>query len=87
MFEVILDTETTGLSTAQKHRIVEVGCVELNNQIATGKIFHTYLNPQRSVSEEAFKVHGYTDDFLSDKKNFEEIVEDFLSFISGKKII
>tara|TARA_B100001123_G_C14844869_1_gene841626 strand:+ start:43 stop:714 length:672 start_codon:yes stop_codon:yes gene_type:complete len=87
MLEVILDTETTGLSTTQKHRIIEIGCVELNNQIATGKVFHTYLNPQRSVSEDAFKVHGYTDDFLSDKKKFGEIVDDFLSFIGEKKII
>ena len=81
MLEVILDTETTGLSTTQKHRIVEIGCIELNNQIATGKVFHTYINPQRSVSEDAFKVHRYTDDFLSKKKTFGEIAEDFLSFV------
>ena len=87
MLEVILDTETTGLSTTQKHRIVEIGCVELDNQIATGREFHTYLNPQRSVSEDAFKVHGYSDDFLSKQKKFEEIAEDFLSFVEGKKII
>ena len=87
MFEVILDTETTGLSTTQKHRIVEIGCVELNNQMPTGKVFHTYINPQRPVSEDAFKVHGYSDDFLSDKKKFNEIVENFLNFINKKKII
>jgi len=87
MLEVILDTETTGLSITQKHRIVEIGCVELNNQIATGKVFHTYLNPKRSVSEDALKVHGYTDDFLSKKKTFEEIAEDFLSFVDKKKLI
>ena len=87
MLEVILDTETTGLSTTQKHRIVEIGCIELNNQIATGKVFHTYINPQRSVSEDAFKVHGYTDDFLSKKKTFGEIAEDFLSFVDKKIII
>ena len=70
MLEVILDTETTGLSTAEKHRIVEIGCIELDNQIPTKKIFHEYLNPQRSVSEDAYKVHGYSDKFLSDKKTF-----------------
>ena len=87
MLEVILDTETTGLSTTQKHKIVEIGCVELNNQIATGKVFHTYINPQRPVSEDAYKVHGYSDKFLSDKKTFLEIAEDFLNFIKNKKII
>ena len=87
MLEVILDTETTGLSTASNHRIVEIGCVELNNQIPTNKIFHVYINPQRPVSEDAFKVHGYSDKFLSDKKNFSEIAEDFLDFIKDKKLI
>jgi len=87
MLEVILDTETTGLSTTQKHRIIEIGCVELNNQIATGNVFHTYINPQRSVSDDAFKVHGYSDEFLSDKRKFDEIVSKFLNFIEGKKII
>ena len=75
MLEVILDTETTGLSTLEKHRIVEIGCVELNNQIPTDKIFHTYINPQRPVSEEAYKIHGYTDEFLTNKKTFSEIAE------------
>ena len=70
MIEVILDTETTGLSTAEKHKIVEIGCVELNNQIPTNKIFHKYINPERSVSEEAYKIHGYTDDFLAKQKTF-----------------
>ncbi len=70
MLEVILDTETTGLSTANNHRIVEIGCVELKDQIPTNKTFHTYINPQRKVSEEASKVHGYSDGFLSDKKFF-----------------
>ena len=87
MLEVILDTETTGLSTTEKHRIVEIGCVEMNDQIATKNIFHTYLNPQRKVSEEAYKVHGYSDEFLSNKKSFEEISDDFLSFIKNKKIV
>ena len=87
MLEIILDTETTGLSTSEKHKIVEIGCIELKNQIPTNKIFHEYLNPQRSVSEDAYKVHGYSEKFLSDKKTFPEIVENFLNFIEGKKII
>ena len=87
MLEVILDTETTGLSTTSNHKIVEIGCVELNNQIPTNTIFHTYLNPQRPVSEDALKVHGYSDKFLSDKKVFSEIAEEFLNFIEGKKLI
>ena len=87
MLEVILDTETTGLSTIEKQRIVEIGCIELDNQIPTNKIFHKYINPQRSVSEDAYKVHGYSDEFLSDKKTFSEISEDFLNFIKNKKII
>ena len=87
MLEVILDTETTGLSTAGKHRIVEIGCIELSDQISTNKIFHEYLNPERSVSEEAYKIHGYSDKFLSDKKTFAEIAENFINFIKNKKII
>ena len=87
MLEVILDTETTGLSTLENHRIVEIGCVELNNQIPTDKIFHTYLNPQRSVSDEAYNIHGYSDEFLSNKKTFSEISEIFLNFIKDKKIV
>ena len=87
MFEIILDTETTGLSTAEKHRIVEIGCIELNNQIPTNNVFHKYINPQRAVSEEAYKVHGYSDKFLSDKKIFSEIAEEFLNFIKNKKLI
>ena len=87
MLEVILDTETTGLSTIEKHRIVEIGCIELENQIPTSKIFHEYLNPQRKVSENAYKIHGYSDKFLSDKKTFSLIAENFLNFIKNKKII
>ena len=87
MIEVILDTETTGLSTAENHRVVEIGCVELDNQIPTNKIFHEYLNPERSISSEAFKIHGYTDKFLSSKKTFSEIADNFLDFIKDKKII
>jgi len=87
MLEVILDTETTGLSVFDNHKIVEIGCIELNNQIHTNKIFHAHINPQRKVSEEAYKVHGYSDKFLSDKKTFLEISEDFLNFINNKKLI
>ena len=87
MIEVVLDTETTGLSVAKGHRIVEIGCIELKNQIPTNKTFHCYLNPQRKVSEDAVKVHGYTDEFLSDKKKFSEVVDDFLQFIQNKKLI
>ena len=87
MFEVILDTETTGLSITEKHKIVEIGCIELENQIPTNKIFHEHLNPHRIVSEDAYKIHGYTDKFLSDKKTFPEIAKSFLNFIKDKKII
>ena len=87
MLEVILDTETTGLSTTEKHRIVEIGCIELENQIPTNKIFHEYLNPHRTVSEDAYKIHGYSDKFLSDKKTFSEIAQSFINFIKEKKII
>ncbi len=87
MKEIILDTETTGLSVKDGHRIVEIGCIELDDLIPTKKIFHFYLNPERKVSQEAFRVHGYSDDFLSDKKKFSEIASDFLEFIDGKKII
>tara|TARA_Y100000590_G_scaffold79926_1_gene88731 strand:+ start:4398 stop:5072 length:675 start_codon:yes stop_codon:yes gene_type:complete len=87
MLEIILDTETTGLSTLEKHRIVEIGCIELKDQIPTNNIFHEYINPQRKVSEDAFKVHGYTNEFLADKKTFLEISNDFLNFIKNKKII
>ena len=87
MFEVILDTETTGLSTTEQHRIVEIGCIELKDQIPTNNIFHKYLNPQRNVSEEAYKIHGYSDKFLSNKESFSDICHDFLNFIKNKKII
>jgi len=87
MLELILDTETTGLSVKDKHRIVEIGCIELENQIPTNKQFHVYLNPERSVSEAAKKVHGYSEKFLSSKKTFSQISKDFLDFIKGKKLI
>ena len=87
MKEIILDTETTGLSVKDGHRIVEIGCIELDNLIPTNRIFHYYLNPERKVSEEALKIHGYTDEFLSDKNKFDQISDKFIEFIKGKKII
>ena len=87
MKEVVLDTETTGLEVKDGHRIVEIGCIELENLIPTSKKFHCYLNPERKVSEKALEVHGYTDEFLSDKKNFKDIVDEFLEFIKDKKLI
>ena len=87
MKEIVLDTETTGLSIKDGHRIVEIGCIELENLIPTKNKFHCYLNPERKVSDRALEVHGYTDKFLSDKKKFSEIVDEFLSFIENKKLI
>ena len=87
MKEIVLDTETTGLSTKDGHRIVEIGCLELDNLVPTKKTFHCYLNPERKVSEKALEVHGYTDEFLSDKKKFNEVVEEFLLFIKDKRLV
>ena len=87
MKEIVLDTETTGISVKEGHRIVEIGCIELDNLIPTKNKFHCYLNPERKVSEKAFKVHGYSDEFLSQQKKFHEICEEFLNFITGKKLI
>ncbi len=87
MKEIVLDTETTGLSVKDGHRIVEIGCIEIENLIPTKNVFHCYLNPERKVSESALKVHGYTDDFLSDKKKFIDIADEFLNFIKNKKIV
>jgi DNA polymerase-3 subunit epsilon len=87
MKEVVLDTETTGISVKEGHRIVEIGCIELENLIPTKNKFHCYLNPGRKVSEKALEVHGYTDEFLSKQKKFDEIGEEFLSFIKDKRII
>ena len=87
MKEIVLDTETTGISVKEGHRIVEIGCFELNDLVPTKNIFHCYLNPERKVSEKAFKIHGYSDDFLSDKSKFKDIVDEFLNFIGEKKII
>jgi len=87
MKEIILDTETTGLSVRDGHRIVEIGCVELDNLEPTKNRFHCYLNPERKVSERALEVHGYTDEFLSTQKKFSDVVDDFLNFIDNKKLI
>ncbi len=87
MKKIVLDTETTGLSVKDGHRIVEIGCIELDNLVPTKNIFHVYLNPERKVSEKAFEVHGYSDEFLSTKQKFFEIADDFLKFIENKKII
>ena len=87
MKEIVLDTETTGISVKEGHRIVEIGCIELENLVPTKNKFHCYLNPERKVSEKALEVHGYTDEFLSNKKKFKEIVDDFLLFVKDKKLI
>ena len=87
MKEIVLDTETTGLSVKDGHRIVEIGCIELEDLIPTKKKFHCYLNPERKVSEKALKIHGYSDEFLSNQKKFNEIGEEFLDFIKDKKLI
>ena len=87
MKEIVLDTETTGISIQEGHRIVEIGCLELDNLIPTKRKFHYYLNPERKVSEQALKVHGYNDEFLSKQKKFNEIGEEFLEFIKNKRLI
>ena len=87
MKEVILDTETTGLSAREGHRIVEIGCIELDDLIPTQNKFHCYLDPERKVSEKALEVHGYTDEFLSTQKKFSEVVDEFLSFIENKRLV
>ena len=87
MNEVFLDTETTGLSFRDGHKIVEIACIETRDLIATGNIFHKLINPKRSVPEEAFKVHGFSQEFLSNKETFEEIADGFIKFIKNKKVI
>ena len=87
MKEIVLDTETTGISVKEGHRIVEIGCIELDDLVPTQNKFHCYLNPGRKVSEKALSIHGYTDEFLSDKKKFNEIKEEFLNFIKNKRLI
>ena len=87
MKEIVLDTETTGISVKEGHRIVEIGCIELDNLIPTKNKFHCYINPERKVSEKAYEVHGYTDEFLSNKKKFKELSEEFLEFVKDKRLI
>jgi len=87
MNEVFLDTETTGLSFRDGHKIVEIACIETKDLIATGKVFHKLINPKRSMPNEAFKVHGFSEDFLKDKETFDQVADEFLDFIKDKKII
>ena len=87
MSEIFLDTETTGLSFKDGHKIVEIACIETKDLITTGKVFHKLINPQRNMPEEAFKVHGFSQEFLSDKETFDQIADEFLNFIKDKKII
>ena len=87
MKEIVLDTETTGISVKEGHRVVEIGCIELDNLVPTKNKFHCYLNPERKVSEKALEIHGYTDDFLSNKKKFKEVVEEFLTFVENKRLV
>ena len=87
MKEIVLDTETTGISVKDGHRIVEIGCIELDNLIPTNNKFHCYLNPERKVSEKAFEVHGYSDEFLSKQKKFSQVANDFIEFIKDKRLV
>jgi DNA polymerase-3 subunit epsilon len=87
MHEVFLDTETTGLSFRDGHKIVEIACIETKDLIPTGKVFHKLINPKRNVPEEAFKIHGFSEEFLSNKETFDQVAEEFLNFIKGKKLI
>ena len=87
MNEIFLDTETTGLSFKRGHKVVEIACIETKDLITTGNVFHKLINPMRDMPDEAFKVHGFSKDFLSDKETFKEIANEFLNFINGKKII
>ena len=87
MSEIFLDTETTGLSFKDGHKIVEIACIETQNLIPTNKIFHKLINPKRNVPEEAFKIHGFSQEFLSNQKTFDQVVDEFLNFIEGKKLI
>jgi len=87
MNEIFLDTETTGLSARDGDRIVEIACIETKSLIPTTKVFHKFINPQKKISQEAFKIHGFSDDFLKDKKKFEDVADEFLEFIEGKKLI
>ena len=87
MNEIFLDTETTGLSFKDGHKIVEIACIETKDLIPTGNVFHKLINPQRDVPSEAFYVHGYSKEFLAEHETFDKVAEDFLKFIKGKKLI
>ena len=87
MKQIVLDTETTGLSVKDGHRVIEIGCIEMDNLVPTKNVFHCYLNPERKVSEKALEIHGYTDEFLLDKRKFKDIADEFLKFIKDKNII
>ena len=87
MNEIFLDTETTGLSFKEGHKIVEIACIETKDLVPTSKIFHKFINPKRTVPEEAFKIHGFTEKFLNDKETFDQVADQFLNFIEGKKLI
>ena len=87
MIEIVLDTETTGISVKDGHKIVEIGCIELDNLIPTKNKFHYYFNPERKVSDKAFEIHGYTDEFLSKQKKFHEVVDEFIEFVKNKRLI
>ena len=87
MNEVFLDTETTGLSFRDGHKVIEIACIETKDLIVTGKVFHKLINPKRSMPEEAFKIHGFSQEFLSNKETFDQVADEFLSFIKDKKII
>ena len=87
MNEIFLDTETTGLSFNDGHKVVEIACIETKDLIATGKVFHKLINPRRNVPEEAYKVHGFSEDFLKNKETFDQVADEFLKFIKGKTII
>lgn len=87
MIEIVLDTETTGISPIKGHRMVEIGCVEIENFIPTGRVYHQYINPERDMPEEAFRVHGLSSEFLADKPTFGEVVKDFLAFVGNKRLV
>ena len=87
MLEIFLDTETTGISAKEGHKIVEIACIETKDLIPTNNIFHKIINPQRNVPDQAFKIHGFSTEFLKDKETFDKIADEFLNFVKGKKII
>ncbi len=87
MYEIFLDTETTGISFNEGHKIVEIACIETKDLIPTNNIFHKIINPKRNVPDQAYKIHGFSTDFLKDKETFDKIADEFLNFIKGKKII